>query len=171
MAVALWAVARCSPYPGDHRCRTLTSVEINELKLNLVNHMKKIIKKTTAAVVAAVAPVATKAPVAPAVPVAAKAPVKAASTKTLIVTTAAPIVIEAKIDVGFGNNLFVRGQGAGLSWERGVQLENVDQKTWRLAVPATDKLQFKLLLNDNVWAQGEDVVAAPGKKVEVTPAF
>jgi hypothetical protein len=26
-------------------------------------------------------------------------------------------------------------------------------------------------LNDSVWAQGEDLVAAPGKKVEVTPSF
>lgn len=122
--------------------------------------MKKIAKKTSAPAAASVA-----------APVIAKAPVKVASPKTQIVTAAAPIVIEAKIDVGFGNNLFVRGQGAGLSWERGVQLENVDQKTWRLAVPATDKLQFKLLLNDSVWAQGEDVVATPGKKIEVTPAF
>lgn len=131
-------------------------MEITELKLNLVNRMKKIIKKTTSPVVA---------------PVATKAPVKAAPAKTQIVTTAVPITIEAKIDVGFGNNLFVRGQGAGLSWERGVQLENVDSKTWRLTVPAKDKLQFKLLLNDSVWAQGEDVVATPGKRVQVTPAF
>ncbi len=133
--------------------------------------MKKIVKKTSAPTIA---PVAAKAPAAVITPVVAKAPVKAASpvsSKTQIVTAAAPIVIEAKIDVGFGNNLFVRGQGAGLSWERGVQLENVDQKTWRLAVPATDKLQFKLLINDSIWAQGEDVVAAPGKKVQVTPAF
>jgi hypothetical protein len=130
--------------------------------------MKKIVKKTSAPTVA---PIAAKSPAVVATPVVAKAPVKAATPKTQIVTAAAPIVIEAKIDVGFGNNLFVRGQGAGLSWERGVQLENVDQKTWRLAVPATDKLQFKLLLNDSIWAQGEDVVATPGKKIEVTPAF
>ena len=86
-------------------------------------------------------------------------------------TAAAPIVIEAKIDVGYGNNLFVRGQGAGLSWERGVQLKNVDQKTWSIAIPASDKLQFKLLLNDMVWAQGEDLVATPGKAVKVVPTF
>ena len=95
----------------------------------------------------------------------------AAPAKTPIVTAAAPITIEAKIDVGFGNNLFVRGQGEGLSWERGIPLENVDPKTWRLTVPAKDKVQFKLLINDAVWCKGEDLIAAPGKKVEVTPAF
>ena len=139
--------------------------------------MKKTTKKTTApvapaAVVAAPAPTktVTATPVATSAPA---APVKAAPApaKTPVVTAAAPITIEAKINVGFGNKLFVRGQGAGLSWDHGIPLECVDSQTWRLIVPAKDKLQFKLLLNDSVWAQGEDVVAAPGKKVEVTPAF
>ena len=133
-----------------------------------MNHMKKLIKKTIVSTVAAVTPVATKSPAAP---VAAKTLVKAASAKTPIVSAVAPIVIEAKIDVGFGNKLFARGQGAGLSWDHGIPLECVDSQTWRLTVPAKDKLQFKLLLNDSVWSQGEDVVAAPGKKVEVVPAF
>ena len=133
-----------------------------------MKHMKKLIKKTIVSTVAAVTPVATKSPAAP---VAAKTLVKAASAKTPIVTAAPPIVIEAKIDVGFGNKLFARGQGAGLSWDHGIPLECVDSQTWRLTVPAKDKLQFKLLLNDSVWSQGEDVVAAPGKKVEVVPAF
>lgn len=143
--------------------------------------MKKTTKKTTvpvapaavtAAPVAAQSPAPTKTVVA-AAPVATPAPVKVAPApaKTSIVTAAAPITIEAKIDVGFGNQLFARGQGAGLSWDHGIPLECVDSQTWRLIVPAKDKLQFKLLLNDSVWAQGEDVVAAPGKKVEVTPAF
>ena len=156
-------------------CRVFANVDTNELKLNLVNRMKKTTtKKTSVSVVAPAVVTAPKATV-PAKPVttstAAAAPVKVTPTKSPTVTAAAPITIEAKIDIGFGNNLFVRGQGAGLSWERGTPLENVDSKTWRLTVPAKDKVQFKLLINDTVWAQGEDVVAAPGKKVEVTPAF
>lgn len=116
-------------------------------------------------------PVITATPVAPITPIAAGPVKSAAPAKTPIVTAAAPITIEAKIDVGFGNNLFVRGQGEGLSWERGIPLENVDSRTWRVIVPAKDKVQFKLLINDAVWCKGEDLVAAPGKKVEVTPAF
>jgi hypothetical protein len=116
-------------------------------------------------------PVITATPMAPITPVAAGPVKSAAAAKTPIVTAAAPITIEAKIDVGFGNNLFVRGQGEGLSWERGIPLENVDSQTWRLIVPAKDKVQFKLLINDAVWCKGEDLIAAPGKKVEVTPAF
>lgn len=88
------------------------------------------------------------------------------------VTSAAPVTtIKARIDVGFGNNLFVRGQGAGLSWERGIPLTCVDGQTWQWSGEAADRLTFKLLLNDQVWAKGEDVVATPGQKVEVVPTF
>lgn len=79
--------------------------------------------------------------------------------------------IKAKIDVGFGNILFVRGQGAGLSWERGIPLTCVDGQTWQWSGKADDRLTFKLLLNDSVWAKGEDIVAKPGQKVEVVPTF
>ena len=117
--------------------------------------------KPAAPVAAATIFATVNKPVAPAPAISKPAGAKAASTTT----------IEAKIDVGFGNQLFVRGQGEGLSWDRGIPLENVDSKTWRLIVPAKDKLQFKLLINDTVWAKGEDVVVTPGKRVELVPAF
>lgn len=81
------------------------------------------------------------------------------------------ITIEALIDVGFGNQLFLRGQGAGLSWDRGIPLDCVDSQTWRWTAPAKEPLTFKLLLNDRVWAQGEDIVATPGKCIGVVPRF
>ena len=87
------------------------------------------------------------------------------------VSTKTVTTIEAKIDVGFGNNLFVRGEGAGLSWEHGTPLKCVDPQTWQLALEAKAPLKFKLLLNDSVWMAGEDLVVTPGKRVEVTPAF
>jgi hypothetical protein len=138
------------------------------MNLNLVNHMKKTIKKV----------VATATP--PSVPTLAKTPVKTAPARTTlkaapvqkpVIADTSPITIEARIDVGFGNRLFLRGQGEGLSWDRGTPLECVDSQTWRLIVPSKDKLQFKLLINDSVWAKGEDVVATPGKRVELVPAF
>jgi len=89
-----------------------------------------------------------------------------------VTSTPKTTIVEAKIDVGFGNNLFLRGQGAaGLSWDRGIPLNCVDGKTWQWSGKADDKLKFKLLLNDTVWAKGEDLVAAPGQKVQVAPAF
>lgn len=129
------------------------------MNLNLVNRMKKTIKKVVATATV------------PTAPASAPAPLKAIPAKTPIVTAATPITIEAKIDVGFGNRLFLRGQGEGLSWDRGIPLDCVDSQTWRLIVPSKDKLQFKLLINDTVWAKGEDVVVTPGKRVELAPAF
>lgn len=82
-----------------------------------------------------------------------------------------PVIIEAKIDVGFGNTLYLRGEGLGLSWTQGVPLTCVDGKTWKWTGEATEQLKFKLLLNDQVWSQGEDLVATPGQKLEISPAF
>ena len=86
-------------------------------------------------------------------------------------STARPVTIEAKIDVGFGNMLYLRGEGLGLSWTQGVPLTCVDGKTWKWTGETTQQLKFKLLLNDNVWSQGEDLVAIPGQKLEISPAF
>lgn len=82
-----------------------------------------------------------------------------------------PVTIEAKIDVGFGNTLYLRGEGAGLSWTQGVPLTCVDGKTWKWTGAGTEKLKFKLLINDQIWSQGEDLVASPGQKLEISPAF
>jgi len=161
--------------------------------------MKKITKKSAAIttpsaptaagqsaapVTAARKPAIAAKPVAPLTALSrAVAPVTAAHTATTSpsVPTAKPVsakpatatttTIEAKIDVGFGNQLYVRGQGEGLSWDHGIPLENVDSRTWRLVVPAKNKFQIKLLINDSIWAKGEDVVVTPGKRVELVPAF
>ena len=82
-----------------------------------------------------------------------------------------PTTIEATVDVGFGNNLFVRGQGAGLSWERGTPLTCVGPNRWRWSARIEDGLTFKLLLNDQNWAVGDNLVARPGARVEVSPRF
>jgi hypothetical protein len=81
-------------------------------------------------------------------------------------------VVEAKIDVGLGNTLFIRGQGDGLSWLKGVPLNCVNPNTWVWSsTQAKDKVVFKLLLNDEVWAKGEDVVAEVGRTIETVPFF
>ena len=81
------------------------------------------------------------------------------------------VTIKAKVDVGFGNALYLRGEGHGLSWNQGIPLTCVDSSTWQWSGEAADKVKFKLLLNDAVWAKGEDLVATPGQKVEVAPSF
>lgn len=84
---------------------------------------------------------------------------------------AAVTVIDVKHDVGFGNALFLRGQGGGLNWEHGVPLDCVDGKTWRWFGKVKDPLTFKLLINDKIWSAGNDLTIKPGQKLEVRPQF
>ena len=93
------------------------------------------------------------------------APAKAQPKET---TTA----VAAKVDVGFGNALFIRGEGDGLSWDKGTPLQCVDGSTWVWSTKrAKGKVVFKLLVNDQVWSQGQDLVVEAGKQAEVVPVF
>jgi hypothetical protein len=81
-------------------------------------------------------------------------------------------LVEARVDVGLGNALFIRGQGDGLSWEKGIPLDSVNAATWVWSTRnAKDKVLFKLLLNDQIWAKGDDLVVEAGSKIEITPVF
>jgi hypothetical protein len=80
--------------------------------------------------------------------------------------------IQAKTDVGFGNWLFIRGQGDGLSWDKGLPLRCLDGSAWVWSTKqAKGNMVFKLLLNDQVWAKGEDMVVEAGRKIEIVPVF
>ena len=118
----------------------------------------KTVKKTAALPVkkaAAVAPV--KKSVAPAVKTASKA-----------VAT----VVTATIDIGFGNSLYIRGEGAGLSWDRGLPLTSADSETWTVSLSETSKpVAYKVLINDTTWCTGADYIVAPGAHAKIKPAF
>ena len=96
-----------------------------------------------------------------------------AATPTNVVksTPGAVTTIDVKIDVGFGNAVFLRGQGSGLNWEHGVPLSCVDGSTWRWSQTVASPITFKVLINDKVWAAGNDLVVKPGQKLEVAPSF
>jgi len=80
--------------------------------------------------------------------------------------------IIARVDVGFGNQLYVRGTGAGLSWEKGLPLENVSAYEWTFATTkAKSDVTFKFLINDELWAEGDNVIAAKGATSISSPVF
>jgi hypothetical protein len=84
----------------------------------------------------------------------------------------ASVIITAKIDIGFGNVLFIRGDGAGLTWAKGTPLECSSSDGWTLTIAGVEKpFAFKFLVNDSAWSTGEDYYAAPGDTVLVTPVF
>lgn len=81
-------------------------------------------------------------------------------------------IVEANFDVGPGDALFIRGQGDGLSWDKGQQLSPGFGGRWIWKTSnAKGKVLFKLLLNDKVWAKGKDVGVDAGKMIEVVPVF
>jgi len=112
----------------------------------------------------AAAPVVKAAPV-PVDPV--NPPVSAAP-------AAAFTVLSAKIDVGFGNTLYIRGEGPGLSWTKGLALKNAGADEWTISLPrAARPITFKFLLNDSedAWCLGDDYSADPGTLGVFRPEF
>jgi hypothetical protein len=81
-------------------------------------------------------------------------------------------VITARIDVGFGNSVFIRGDGPGLSWDKGMPLICASGDQWTISVQSASKpIVFKFLLNDEIWSVGGDYSATPGATVTLSPAF
>jgi len=80
--------------------------------------------------------------------------------------------IIARVDVGFGNSLYLRGEGAGLSWDKGVQLDNVSPYEWAFSsTKAKGDVTFKFLINDEIWAEGDDLTVAKGGTSISSPVF
>ena len=135
-------------------------------------------KTSTKKVVAKKAPAKKKAPVkkasTPKKPATKKAPVKkaAAPKKAAPKKAASQTSIIASVDVGFGNTLYVRGEGAGLSWEKGTALKNITPYEWGFASKkGSGPVTFKFLINDILWAEGEDLTVAAGGKSVSSPTF
>ena len=90
-------------------------------------------------------------------------PAKPGSKKTVII---------AKVDVGWGNSLYLRGIGGGLSWDVGVLMDNAKKDEWTWSCPASDgPITFKFVRNDAHWALGPDRIAVPGETAIIVPQF
>lgn len=132
---------------------------------------KKVATKKVA-VPAAEKPAAKKAAVKktavakPAAPAAVVAPAKAPR------FSAASTTIVVQFDAGFGNNLYLRGSGPGLSWESGVLMVNTAANEWTWSTEmASSEFDFKVLLNDQVWSADPNYTALPGLRTIIQPDF
>ena len=103
----------------------------------------------------------------------AKADKKPAAAKTAKAAGPSVTVVVAKYDVGHGNSLFIRGEGGGLRWEKGTQMENAGNDVWVWTTNAVPEKQvsFKFLINDESWCAGENMTAAAGETTTLYPAF
>lgn len=75
--------------------------------------------------------------------------------------------------IGIGNRLFVRGEGPGLSWDKGVPLNFVSIGKWRWETSdATAPVKAKLYKNDETECTALGTLTVePGQQTEVTAAF
>lgn len=131
---------------------------------------KKAVTAKAAAKPAAKAAAPTKAP---AKKTAAPIAKKAATPKKAAVTSEPPATfITANIDIGFGNHLYIRGEGPGLSWDHGIAMDCVGNSLWTISIKnAAAPVTFKVLVNDLTWSTGNDFIAQPGQSLSIEPSF
>lgn len=103
-------------------------------------------------------------------------PVAAPTNGVHPVKAVVPAPVQTKIvargDVGFGNALYVRGDGPGLNWNQGVRMECTASDQWELVLGESSRpVAFKVLLNDTTWCSGPDSVVASGSTATVLPEF
>ncbi|HWA87014.1 MAG TPA: hypothetical protein VG710_12370 [Opitutus sp.] len=97
---------------------------------------------------------------------------KSAAPAVKVAPTAVVTRITANFDVGFGNALYLRGDGPGLSWDKGVRMNCVADDKWTVTLGESVRpFIFKFLVNDEVWSTGEDCTVDPGVSVTLTPVF
>ena len=131
-------------------------------------------KESTAKVTAPKSVAPKKAPASRVAAAAAKALSKADPAPVVATIVSVPVktVITAKFDVGFGNTLFIRGVGPGLSWEQGIPLSNAGEDLWTVTLSgASDPVAFKVLVNDENWSSGDDFLVESGATITVVPTF
>ena len=98
-------------------------------------------------------------------------PASSSAERVLTSDGATRLIVTAYL--GIGNRLFIRGEGTGLSWEKGVPLQFVSIGKWRWETnDASAPVQFKLYKNDEVECTALGQLSVdPGYQQEVIAAF
>lgn len=75
-------------------------------------------------------------------------------------------------DVGFNNNIFIRGNGANLSWDQGILLRNTRPDEWVWETNQSfHSCEFKVLINDTQYEQGNNHKLNYADDIEYRPIF
>lgn len=80
--------------------------------------------------------------------------------------------ITVKYDVGFSNQLYIRGKGGNLTWNKGEPFKNVKADEWVWETEASfTQCEFKVLINDRIYENGDNHVINHGATLLYTPHF
>lgn len=82
--------------------------------------------------------------------------------------------IRVHYDVGWGNNIAIRGDEYPLSWSSGRAARNIDSDTWEFEIeriPDNETFEFKPLINDSTWSTGNNYTGTGGDVINIYPNF
>lgn len=80
--------------------------------------------------------------------------------------------VVVKSDVGFKNEVYIRGHGANLSWSHGIKLKNVSANEWVWETTQPFQVcEFKVLINDQHYEAGKNHIIEQGTSFEYVPHF
>ncbi|MDR2778788.1 MAG: hypothetical protein LBB16_00670 [Puniceicoccales bacterium] len=83
------------------------------------------------------------------------------------------LLVTAEANIGFGNRLYIRGDGCGLSWDKGIAMKYINDDRWQWEcknAPSKINFEFKVLINDEIWSMGENYTAS-NKNNKICPTF
>ena len=81
-------------------------------------------------------------------------------------------VITARFNAGWGNSLYIRGEGGELSWDCGIPMECQASDCWVwYSDRPVDKFVFKFALNDETWSKEENLTVSGGTTTTYYPSF
>jgi hypothetical protein len=81
------------------------------------------------------------------------------------------VLVIVNVMIGLGNKPFIRGTGAGLSWDKGVPMEFLEIGKWSWQTKNDqDWLEFQIFKNDHQ-ADKSIYRLKPGEVIEVVPQF
>jgi len=81
-------------------------------------------------------------------------------------------LIVARVNVGWGNTVYLRGEGGCLTWDQGVPMICSGDDRWVWACHADEApRQFKFLRNDLDWALGENEIMTGTDIMVCSPTF
>jgi hypothetical protein len=87
--------------------------------------------------------------------------------------TSQTLSVTAEANIGFGNRLYIRGDGCGLSWDKGIAMKYMNDDRWQWEcknAPSKTNFEFKVLINDEIWSTGENYTAS-NKNNKICPTF
>ena len=78
----------------------------------------------------------------------------------------------ANVMIGIGNKPYLRGEGAGLSWDEGVPMNFIEIGKWAWTPTRKNAaLTVQVYRNDEDPDKGGKIEVKSGEEIEITPDF